>query len=108
MSENHHSGQIHLDEALISKPHLEDAALRVIKHFAEHLPEHADPATAMEDAKKHLARDIIAGTFEERIQHLQSVQHTQGNEHLPKDWAIDSASTIEAVHIERDLGGSQR
>lgn len=108
MSDGHHSGQSHLDEALSHKPHLEDAALRVIKHVAEHLPEHVDPATAIEDAKKHLARDIIAGDFEQNIQHWQSAQSAKGAEHLPKDWAIESASTVEAVHIERDFDTPQR
>lgn len=108
MSDTHHTGQSHLDEALSNKPHLEDAALRVIKHVADHLPDHVDPSTAMDDARKHLARDIIAGAFEERIQHLQSAQNARSAEHLPKDWAIESASTIEAVHIERDFDTPQR
>lgn len=108
MSDGHHSGQSHLDEALQKNPHLGDAALRVIKHVSEHLPEHVDSATAMEDAKKHLARDIIAGDFERSIQKWQSIQNTKGAEHLPKDWGVESASTVEAVHIERDFDTPQR
>jgi hypothetical protein len=108
MDQTPKTAQQQLEAALAANPEITDVAIKVLAHVENHMPAGANASEVMNQAKIHLAQDIAAGTLQESVNTWKQAQNAPGSEKLPGNWARESASIVEAVHIERDYENLQR